>query len=151
MFSLPLSNESLNRIRIHLIRYGVRLGDLDDLFQELQLRLWHLKSRGYLFEPQHPASYLNRIAERVAYDYYLQQKHFVLKDPRLCEPYDSGIERLELTAEIEHVTRELSEKQVKVISYIAQDFTMKETAKALGMSFHAVEKTLTRARKLIRR
>lgn len=141
--------EHLQRFLVRRIR---RAQDVQDLSQEVYLRLLRIQEPGYLREP---LAYLYRTASNVVYEFLRSRREHVLFDSEVAdrvaattEQPRSGelAEQLSCEREVERVLATLPPLQKAILVLQKRDgLSYEEIGQKLSLSVHTVEKYLFRA------
>lgn len=143
----------------YLLRRLWRPQDLDDVAQEVYLRLLRIDDAEYM---RTPLAYLYRVAANVLSDWNEVEQHHehVVANSEELERWaetaeaawpDDPNEREDMTRQIDRALSDLPPLQAAIlIMFEAQGMSYQEVAKELRISVHTVEKYLTKARAQIR-
>lgn len=147
------------RVRRYLSRRLRRPQDIDDVVQEIWLRLLRHDPTAI----HDPLAYLLRVAHNVAADFSAQEiaerRHVMTSSDELGrmaetteEPSTANLaERLMEQREIEQAMAELPETQAQVLRlHEMQGLSYSEVATTLNLSVHTVEKYLVKAKAFLR-
>jgi RNA polymerase sigma-70 factor (ECF subfamily) len=147
------------QLHTYLLRRLGKAQNVDDLAQEVYLRLLRIDDADYM---RTPLAYLYRVASNVLSDWneIEQREGHVTADsgeidrwsesPEAAWP-ENPADRLELTEQIERALAQLPPLQATILVLFEQEgLTYQEIAKELEISVHTVEKYLTVARARIR-
>lgn len=139
----------------YLLRRLGRAQELDDLKQEIYMRLLRLDPKECLKEP---LAYLYTVASNVVADYTIaeQQRGHVTadsdalgewaNDPAKALPDDLA-ERMSLERQLDKALKELPPRQAQaLVLHYQEGLKCAEIAKRLGLSESSVDKYLTRAK-----
>jgi RNA polymerase sigma-70 factor (ECF subfamily) len=140
-----------------LVRRVRRAQDVQDLAQEVYLRLLRVQEPGYLREP---LAYLYRTAANVVYEFIRSRREHVMFDSEAADraasradnPKSDEIgDRLGYERELERVLAALPPLQQTILVLQKRDgLSYEEIAAKLDLSVHTVEKYLFRALATIR-
>jgi RNA polymerase sigma-19 factor, ECF subfamily len=162
----PLSERAWSiavRYRLELHRYLMRrrgrVQDLDDIKQEVYMRLLRMDQAECVREP---LAYLYTVAAHVVADYTIaerQQQHVTAdtnaledwgNDPDKALPDDLA-ERVSLERQVEQALKELPRLQAQVlVLHYQEGLTLEEIAKRTGLSATSVDKYVTRGKARMR-
>jgi RNA polymerase sigma-19 factor, ECF subfamily len=143
----------------YLLRRLGRPQDLDDVAQEVYLRLIRIDDAEYM---RTPLAYLYRVAANVLSDWNeveQHHEHVVANSEELDRWAESAEaawpgdpqEREDMARQLERALSELPPLQAAIlVMFEAQGMSYQEVAKELQISVHTVEKYLTKARARIR-
>jgi RNA polymerase sigma factor (sigma-70 family) len=143
----------------YLLRRLGRPQDVDDVAQEIYLRLLRIDDADYL---RTPLAYLYRVASNVLSDWNEVEQHesHVTADSEVLERWaespeaawpDNPNERFELAEQIQKALARLPPLQAAILVLFEQEgFSYEEISKKLAISVHTVEKYLTLARARMR-
>jgi len=119
--------------------------DREDAVQEAVFRAW--RSRDTLRDERHFSAWFIRVLLNVCHDLQRQQRRTVPVDPP-PEPPDAGDER---TGALREALRTLDERQrLCVLLHHIEGYSVRETARMLGVSESAVKLRLVRGRRRLR-
>jgi len=146
--------EHLQRFLVRRIR---RAQEVQDLSQEIYLRLLRVQDPGYLREP---LAYLYRTAANVVYEFLRSRREHVVFDSEMADraasksddaKSDDIGDQLSCEREIERVLAALPPLQQTILVLQKRDgLSYEEIARELKISVHTVEKYLFRALATIR-
>lgn len=139
----------------YLLRRMGRAQELDDLKQEIYMRLLRMNQAECVREP---LAYLYTVASNVVADYTIaerRQGHVTAdsdaledwaNDPAKALP-DNIAERISLERQLEKALKELPPRQAQaLVLHYQEGLNCAEIAKKLGLSVKSVDKYLTRAK-----
>jgi RNA polymerase sigma-70 factor (ECF subfamily) len=143
----------------YLLRRLARPQDLDDVAQEVYLRLIRIDDAEYM---RTPLAYLYRVAANVLHDWNEIEHHHEhvvansdeverwAETPDAAWPEDPN-ERADLARQIDRALAELPPLQAAIlVMFEGQGMSYREVARELQVSEHTVEKYLTKARARMR-
>lgn len=136
----------------YLARRLPRPNDVEDLAQEVFLRLMRVKNTEFVLNPQ---AYLYGIAAHVVREFRMRrenEQHYVTYDSdsleehanntaRLSPPGDALADHLDLTRQLESALDKLSPAHRAVVLLLKQHgMSYEEAARATSLSIHTIEK-----------
>jgi RNA polymerase sigma factor (sigma-70 family) len=154
-----VATEYKRQLHSYLLRRLGKPQNVDDLAQEVYLRLLRIDDADYM---RTPLAYLYRVASNVLSDWneVEQRERHVTADSEELDRWSESAEaawpenptdRLELAEQIERALAQLPPLQAAILVLFEQEgLTYREIAQELKISVHTVEKYLTLARARIR-
>lgn len=136
-------------VRSHLYRLGARLPELDDLFQEVFIKVW--KVRDDLKSVTAKKAWVLKIATNTAFDYGRKRKLTFVEDVDQVAQIESTVsisqDQMDYKKLAEMALQILPwQQRVTVVLYYFEDFTLEEISKEQDLPLGTVKSRLNTAK-----
>lgn len=135
-------------------KVGVRIADVDDVAQEVFLRIMRYE-KGELIE--HPQAYLYKIASNVAAEWSIRAAGSRRHDPKWltnlasCDAPDVTVQRTQLRSEIKRALNTLPPRQREVLKlYFTEELSHRAIADRTGQTLRTVRRQFARGYETLR-